>query len=541
MTTKPPTGLAATGRDSSDDVEDLSDELVVDASQDVTVEASEDSTLDINDEDAITGTETPAPTPAPLFASMETPPPSAPNTTAGYARRGAPTLLGMPHPSMPLPGSSSPASKLGLGFGEDDHDLGDDDDEVTVMARPSVTDDEEEATKVEPAETAIRAAASKDDDDEDELTAALSTQASVERERALRKSMPPSLDVPLSAHSYRAGDSGAEYASSADLADDSDELLADATPGVALDEDDSATGSYSPEADEPSSELEAVLAPRRPTSPAGSSPLGGAGFGASPFSASAPLARTDGFGGRLPTPSAGLGLTLPPSPAAARSFPVLIAPGAGRGALPAHHVARADWVDPRAANPGAVGRRHDGQHRRDLPERAASAGRARRLLPRLPRRRAGDWREIPGHARARTRAHRRCCTRAAATSRCPRADAAAGDRAAAGPRRAGARSRRAVAGRCRCTRAGAPCARAATDGAGRHARADRPHRRHRRRRPEARRQTRRPSHDRAQGGDEHRRRPRLEAPRQGGQGLGRPLRRLTLPRRRRQPAKCLTS
>ena len=174
-----------------------------------------------------------------------------------------------------------------------------------------MTDDEEEATKVEPAETAIRAAALKDDDEEDELTAALSTQASVERERALRKSMPPSLDVPLSAHSYRAGESGAEFASSADLADDNDDVLGDETPGVALDEDDSATGTYSPELDEASSELEAVLAPRRPTSPAGSSPLG---FGGSPFSASAPLARTDGFGGRLPTPSAGLGLTLPPSP-----------------------------------------------------------------------------------------------------------------------------------------------------------------------------------------------------------------------------------
>ena len=151
---------------------------------------------------------------------------------------------------MPLPGSSSPASTLGLGLGEDEHDVGEDDDEVTVMARPSVTDDEEEATKVEPAETAIRAAALKDDDEEDELTAALSTQASVERERALRKSMPPSLDVPLSAHSYRAGESGAEFASSADLADDSDDVLADATPGVALDEDDSATGTYSPESDE---------------------------------------------------------------------------------------------------------------------------------------------------------------------------------------------------------------------------------------------------------------------------------------------------
>ncbi|HSS37873.1 MAG TPA: hypothetical protein VLT58_03815, partial [Polyangia bacterium] len=333
MTMKPPTGLAATGHpDSPDhDVEDLSDELVVDSSQDVTVEASDDSTLELEDHDAITATQTPAPTPAPLFASMETPPPLATNSTAGYARRGAPTLLGMPHPSMPLPGASAPASTLGLGLDEDDHDVGEDDDEVTVMARPSVTDDEEEATKVEPAETAIRAAALKDEDEEDELTAALSTQASVERERALRKSMPPSLDVPLSAHSYRAGESsGAEFADSADVADDDDVALADETLGVAMDEDESATGNYSPESDD-ASELEAVLAPRRPTSPAGSSPLGGAGFGASPFSASAPLARADGFGGRLPTPSAGLGLTLPPSPSlpppAASPFSSRLAPG----------------------------------------------------------------------------------------------------------------------------------------------------------------------------------------------------------------------
>ena len=117
-------------------------------------------------------------TPPPM--SSATPPPS----------RRAPTLMGLPLPSLPLPGVTAAAP----------HDARDDD--ITVLARPSVTDDEEEATKVEPAETALHAAASKDDD---EVTTALSAQASVERERALRKSLPPSLDLPLP-HSY-GGDS----------------------------------------------------------------------------------------------------------------------------------------------------------------------------------------------------------------------------------------------------------------------------------------------------------------------------------------------
>ena len=51
--------------------------------------------------------------------------------------------------------------------------------------RPSITDDDEEETKVEPAETAMKAAESTDD-----VTTALSAQASVEREKALRRSAP---------------------------------------------------------------------------------------------------------------------------------------------------------------------------------------------------------------------------------------------------------------------------------------------------------------------------------------------------------------
>src|SRR6185369_15822589 len=51
--------------------------------------------------------------------------------------------------------------------------------------RPSITDDDEEETKVEPAEAAMKAAASIDD-----VTTALSAQASLEREKALRRSAP---------------------------------------------------------------------------------------------------------------------------------------------------------------------------------------------------------------------------------------------------------------------------------------------------------------------------------------------------------------
>ena len=50
--------------------------------------------------------------------------------------------------------------------------------------RPSITDDDEEETKVEPAETAMKAAESTDD-----VTTALSAQASLEREKALRRSV----------------------------------------------------------------------------------------------------------------------------------------------------------------------------------------------------------------------------------------------------------------------------------------------------------------------------------------------------------------
>src|SRR5579863_3033734 len=279
MTSKPPYEMAASGQsDSADtDLEDLSDQITVDPSQDVTVEASEEATLEVADE---VSDESAYPlTPPPM--SSATPPPS----------RRAPTLMGLPLPSLPLPGMSAAAP----------HNT---DDDITVMARPSVTDDEEEATKVEPAETALHAAASKDDD---EVTTALSAQASVERERALRKSLPPSLDLPLP-HAY-GGDSEFEDP------EDSDGIgLASDTPGISVDDDVISTGGFSGSEDEPSSELEAVLAPRRPTAPLSS--LGGSlGSLGSPFGGSPALARADGFGAvRLPTPSPGFGGLSLPSP-----------------------------------------------------------------------------------------------------------------------------------------------------------------------------------------------------------------------------------
>jgi hypothetical protein len=295
MTTKPPFGLAASGQPNGSDsehLEDLSDEIDVDSSHDVTVEASEESTLEIEDEASLSPSETPPPVSAfrPHGAPSGTPPP-----------RRAPTLMGLPLPSLPLPGvtASRPASR----------DVDDEGDDMTVMARPSITDDEEEATKVEPAETAIRAAASRDDDDE--LTTALSAQASQERDKALRKTAPPSLDLPLPSPHYRA-DQSDEF----EDPEDGDLEVAHDTPNAITVHDEELGPSSFSDQDEPSSELEAVLAPRRP---AGSPPLGSA-FG-----------RSDGFGAaRLPTPGPGYGFSLPsPTQAPAPSnspFSARIAP-----------------------------------------------------------------------------------------------------------------------------------------------------------------------------------------------------------------------
>jgi hypothetical protein len=319
MTSKPPYEMAASGHSDADpDLEDLSDQITVDPSQDVTVEASEEATLEVAPEQRADDLDELDDGLEDAHANTLTPPPLSVTETPAPLGRRAPTLMGLPLPSLPLPGvtaATSPGQST-LSTLDTINTLESSDDDVTVMARPSVTDDDEEATKVEPAETALHAMASKDDD---EVTTALSAQASVERERALRKSIPPSLDMPLSAHGYGSDDSSAEFE---DPEDDDGIKLGGETPGIAVDDDAISTSSYaadsidSADAEEPSSELEAVLAPRRPTAALGSlGSLGGPLGSASPFSSSPVLARPDAFGAaRLPTPSPGFGLSIP-SPA----------------------------------------------------------------------------------------------------------------------------------------------------------------------------------------------------------------------------------
>ena len=202
MTTKPPSSrLAASGhaddpesdqitKEHNDD-DDGNDDITVDPSGDVTVEATEDVTTE-----AASGTPPPSLRPGGVGGD---------GTPAPMPR--APTLLGVPIQSLPLPGVTS-ASLTGQiqSHGEEDETRTIDyNEEITVLAppapgdplaaldaldafdRPSITDDDEEETKVEPAETAMKAATTIDD-----VTTALSAQASLEREKALRRSLPSS-------------------------------------------------------------------------------------------------------------------------------------------------------------------------------------------------------------------------------------------------------------------------------------------------------------------------------------------------------------
>jgi len=278
MTTKPPVSrLAASG--SADDSEsdqitkehndddDESHIVTVDPSEDVTVEATEDVTSE---------------------ASSHTPVPSPrPGTVGVSAGQRAPTLLGVPIQSLPLPGVTS--SSNGDATRTIDYN-----EEITVLAqpapadplaaldealddRPSITDDDEEETKVEPAETAMKAAASIDD-----VSTALSAQANLEREKALRRSAPPpSMSDDLEFADPEADD---EEESLDDELDDDDEVI---SAGGAIEEEEDdlddgqndgvATATFMKSPD--STGLSGLLNPRRP-------PTGG----------------RDGFGSRLPTP-----------------------------------------------------------------------------------------------------------------------------------------------------------------------------------------------------------------------------------------------
>ena len=295
MTTKPPSSrLAASGPVDDQDSEqvtkehneddDARDEVTVDPSEDVTVEATEDVTTE---------------------AVSQTPHPSIRpgNNSGGSPGQRAPTLLGVPIQSLPLPGVTS-ASLQGETRNIDY------DDEITVLGqpapadplakldalvdsfdRPSIADDDEEETKVEPAETAMKAAESTDD-----VTTALSAQASLEREKALRRSAPAAssgqLADDLEFADPEADDEVAQDEEEESLDDelnDEDEVI---SAGGAIEEEEDAdddthdgvaTATFMKPAD--STGLSGLLNPRRP-------PTGN------------PYGR-DGFGSRLPTPSPG--------------------------------------------------------------------------------------------------------------------------------------------------------------------------------------------------------------------------------------------
>jgi len=142
MTTKPPSGLAASGSleesdpDITKDHNEDGSSISVDPSQDVTVEATEDVTME---------------------AVGHTPPPSLRPGTAGVSPgQRAPTLLGVPIHSLPLPGVTANSPH------DDATRTVDYDDEITVLAQaqpvaaalpadsgeldlgPSIVDDDEE-------------------------------------------------------------------------------------------------------------------------------------------------------------------------------------------------------------------------------------------------------------------------------------------------------------------------------------------------------------------------------------------------------------
>src|SRR3954469_19917465 len=340
MTTKPPSGLAASGTANDPDPEQITREqnedgqdINVDPSEDVTVEATEDVTSE---------------------ASSQTPPPQArPGTVGVSPGQRAPTLLGVPIASLPLPGVTSASENEDatrtIDYNEevtvlaqpsptdslavldaldrpsftDDLDrpsITDDDEEETKDARPSITDDDEEETKVEPAEAAMKAAASVDD-----VSTALSAQASVQREKALRRAAPSlSASDDLEFADPEADDDQDENID--DELDDDDEII---SAGGAIEEEEDdvgesgdgvATATFMKPADTPG--LSGLLNPRRP-------PTGG----------------RDGFGSRLPTPYPPPQSPIPgpsTSPFASRLGPAPIgSPYAGRAtgaAMPAIQV-----------------------------------------------------------------------------------------------------------------------------------------------------------------------------------------------------------
>jgi hypothetical protein len=298
MTTKLPSGLAASGPAEETDSEqitkehsDENEDIVVDPSDDVTVEAAEDVTSE-----AVAGTPPPSlrHTPAPIVGDGGTPAP----------RLASQTLLGVPIQSLPLPGVTAASSRSEF---LDEHE------EVTAMAPsivddllargPSITDDDEEETKVEPAETAIKAAASVED-----VSSALSAQASVQREKALRRASPPmmataptSSDLEFEDPAGDDDDDGEVLSASAadEIEDDEDEEATADEDADVSGADDAATGTFAKPVD--STGFSGLLNARR--SPPMGSPFGRDGFGSA----------------RLPTPSPGYAIAAATAPAPSTS------------------------------------------------------------------------------------------------------------------------------------------------------------------------------------------------------------------------------
>jgi len=354
MTTKPPSGLAASGTADDPDIEQITKEhngdegaqdISIDPSEDVTVEASEDVTTEAMSE-----------TPHPTLRGGATP-----GTVGASPGQRAPTLLGVPIQSLPLPGLSANSGDSARQISYDD--------EITVLApassmapmdplavldeldRPSITDDDEEETKVEPAEAAMKAAESMDD-----VTTALSAQASLEREKALRRSAPaaaPSSGGDLEFEDPEADDQ--EEESLDDELDDDDEVI---SAGGAIEEEEEddgatdgvATATFMKPAD--STSLSGLLNPRRP--PTGN-PYGRDGFGARlptpypPPQSPIPAPSTSPFASRLgPAPA---GTPYPGRPTSTSSMPAIqVPPPSGKATTASEpgfltrHVQMQAWV-----------------------------------------------------------------------------------------------------------------------------------------------------------------------------------------------------
>jgi len=278
MTLTPRTGLAAE-KEPNEEAEDVIVDGVDEASDDVTVDAASHAAAEEAEEVEVSEE-----------ASIEAPQMEAAEITAEDVSQAA---------EHPVTEGSEEAIKASAAqtestrvtpvplFPKTGDDTGDPTlDEVTVaraaggeLARPSINEDEEEETKVETEETAIHAAAIRGD-----LEGDLSAQASVHRDKALRKSS----DLEFSEPDADLDDEVVSAGPVLDEDDDGIEVGAHLAPKQRRMEDYSEDDSMFGHSPGPSA-LVAALSARRPATPPTGTPV-----------------RTDGFGSaRLPTPVPG--------------------------------------------------------------------------------------------------------------------------------------------------------------------------------------------------------------------------------------------